>query len=154
MGVKEMPNIELSAPVDMMAARIRRVNRWIKKEMAGELAAEVHDIIACVQRSYSAGLRRGSLDAEEIDVVQTVLRTVVDIWPSEKEDAADERAWLMERLTAIDDELYRRYLRLCDRVNGTDFSAEWDLAWAHATRRFLLDSLAAWRTSHAIVEGS
>jgi hypothetical protein len=123
-----MPNIELSAPVDLMAARMRRVNRSINEETAGELAAEAQEIIACVQRSYSAGLRRGSPDDEEIDVVRTFLRTVVDIWPSEKGDAADESVWLMERLTDIDDELYRRYMRLCDRVNGTDLFAAWDLA--------------------------
>jgi hypothetical protein len=128
MEVKDMPNVELSAPVDLMAARIRRVNRSINKETAGELAAEVYDIIACVQRSYSAGLRRGSPDDEDSDVVQTFLRTVVDIWPCDKGDAANESVWLMERLTDIDHELYLRYMRLCDRVNGTDFSAEWDLA--------------------------
>jgi hypothetical protein len=128
MGVKEMQNIELSALVDLMAARIRRVNRSINEETAGELAAEVRDIIACVQRSYSAGLRRSSPDDEEIDVVRTFLRTVVDTWPSEEGDAANDSVWLMERLTDIDDELYRRYMRLCDRVNGTDFSAEWGLA--------------------------
>ena len=128
MEVEEMPNVVLSASVDLMAARIRRVNRSINKETAGELAAEVHDIIACVQRFYSAGLRRGSHADEEIDVVQTLLRTVVDIWPSDKGDAANESVWLMDRLTDIDDELYLRYMRLCDRVNGTDFVTEWDLA--------------------------
>ena len=122
-----MPNIELSASVDQMAARICRVNRSINEETAGELAAEVRDIIACVQHSYSAG-RRGSPDDEEIDVVRTFLRTVVDIWPSEEGGAANESVWLMERLTDIDDELYLRYMRLCDRVNGTDFVAEWGLA--------------------------
>jgi len=128
MEVEEMPNVELSAPVDFMAARIRRVNRRINKERAGELAAEVYDIIACVQRSYCPGLRRGSADIEAIHVIQSLLRTVVNIWPTDEEDAVNESVWLMLSLTDIDDELYRRYMRLCDRVNGTDLSAEWDLA--------------------------
>jgi hypothetical protein len=59
-----------------------------------------------------------------------ILQTAVDVWPSDKDAAAGESMWLAERFMAVDgDELYERYLRLFDKINGTD------LAYLGSTRR-------------------
>jgi hypothetical protein len=58
---------------------------------------------------------------EASDVVETLLRTAVDIWPA---DGGEASIWLMERLTTVGgQELYLRYLRLCDRICGTDIAS-------------------------------
>ena len=55
---------------------------------------------------------------EASDVVETLLRTAVDTWPADGGEAANESIWLMERLTTVGgEELYLRYLRLCDRIS-------------------------------------
>jgi hypothetical protein len=54
---------------------------------------------------------------------ETILRTAIDVWPSDKDAAAVERIWLFERFDAVDgDELYDCYLRLCDKINRTDLA--------------------------------
>jgi hypothetical protein len=61
--------------------------------------------------------------SEETDVVETILRTAVDVWPLDEGAGAAESVWLYERLEAVDgDELYDRYLRLCDKINGTNIA--------------------------------
>ena len=60
---------------------------------------------------------------EETDVVETILRTAVDLWPLDGDEIVVESVWLFERFSAVDgDELYERYLRLFDRINGTNFA--------------------------------
>jgi hypothetical protein len=122
-----MPSIQLTIPADLTTAQIRRVNPSINEETAQELAAELHDIVACVQRYFAAPPCNWPFPAAlvESDVIQTVLRTAVDFWPSDQSAAAGESVWVMEMLdSAGGDELYLRYLRLYDRVNGTDLVKE------------------------------
>ena len=65
---------------------------------------------------------------QESDVIQTLVRTVVDFSTSNKDAAADEGEWLMDVLSYLGGhELYLRYMRLSDRVNGTDLATECDL---------------------------
>jgi hypothetical protein len=125
-----MPNIKLSYPADLTAAQIRRVNPSINEETARELAAELHDIVAYVQSLYATQPRgEPTADFEESDVIQTLLRTALDFWPRDEGAAGNESIWLMEMLTFVGgDELYLRYMRLCDRVNGTDLVTEFNLA--------------------------
>ena len=66
--------------------------------------------------------------SKEDDVIQTLRRTVIDFSTSDKDAAADEGEWLMYVLSYLGGhELYLRYMRLSDRVNGTDLVAECDL---------------------------
>ena len=58
---------------DFVAARIRRANPSIDKEAARELAAELHDIVASARERCSA--------AEESDLIQTMMREIVDDRP-------------------------------------------------------------------------
>jgi hypothetical protein len=63
------------------------------------------------------------VDNEETDIVETMLRTAVDVLPLDGDVRARESGWLYERFSAVDgDELYDRYLRLFDRINGTDLN--------------------------------
>jgi hypothetical protein len=65
------------------------------------------------------------VDNEETDVVETILRTAVDVLPLDGDVRGRESAWLYERFSAVDgDELYERYLRLLDQLNGTDLADE------------------------------
>ena len=67
------------------------------------------------------------LDYERL--LQTLLRTAVNFWPSDDAAAASESIWLMERLTFVGGhELYLRYMRLSDRINGTNLVTECGLA--------------------------
>ena len=122
-----MSIVELNIPADLTGARFRRVNPSINEGTTRELAAELHDIIACVQR-HCAAQPKPYPAFEETDVIQTLVRTVVDFSTSDKDAAAHEGEWLMEMLTLLGgQELYLRYMRLSDRVNGTDLVAECDL---------------------------
>jgi hypothetical protein len=119
-----MSSVELSIPADLTAARFRRVNPSINEVTAQELAAELHDIIACVQR-HCAAQPRPYPAFEENEVIQTLVHTVVDFSTSDKDAAANEGEWLMEMLTLLGGhKLYLRYMRLFDRVNGTDLVTE------------------------------
>ena len=61
--------------------------------------------------------------SEETDVIETILRTAVDVWPRDEGAVGSESVWLAERFMAVDgDELYDRYLRLFDKINGTNFA--------------------------------
>ena len=124
-----MSNIELSIPADLTAAQIRRANPEINEETAQELAGELHDMVGCIQRSCAArSCEESSIAFEEIDVIETLLRTAVGIWPSDSGAVANESIWMMEMLRlAGGHELYLRYMRLSDRVNGTDLVTEFDL---------------------------
>ena len=115
-------DIELSIPIDFTAIQIRRANASITEETAQTLAAELHDIISSARKLYSVQPSpKSNAKCEEIDVVETLRRTAVNVWPADQRRAANESCWLMERLTDVGgDELYVRYLRLCDSVNGTD----------------------------------
>ena len=123
-------------PTDLTVARIRRANPSIGKEAAHQMAAELHDIIAGVRKFCAA--RPGYSAADENDIVQTMMRGVVDDRP--RGDAAAQAAaydagandsiYLAVMLTDPDDpddsdnNLFSRFIRLFDRVNSTDVVGE------------------------------
>lgn len=75
-------------PTDLTVARICRANPSIGKEAAHQMAAELHDIIAGVRKFCAA--RPGYSAADENDIVQTMMRGVVDDRP--RGDAAAQAA--------------------------------------------------------------
>jgi hypothetical protein len=77
-----MSSVEFSIPADLTGARFRRVNPSMNEGTARELAAELQDIIVCVQR-HCAAQPRPYLAFEESDVIQTLVRTVVDFSTSD-----------------------------------------------------------------------
>jgi hypothetical protein len=122
-----MSNIELSIPADLTAAQIIRASPSIDEEAAQKLAAELHDIAACMQKAFA--LRPSDLPIEESDAVQTMLRTAVGFWPADKDAAANESMWVMEQITRAEEimganDLYERYLRVCGMVEGVDYASE------------------------------
>jgi hypothetical protein len=114
-----------AGPADLTAARIRRANPSIGREAARELTAELHDIVASARERCSA--------AEESDLIQTMMREIVDDRPPGDAAAYDAGAsasmYLAVMLTDPDspEDLYLRYMRLFDRINGTDIVGECDL---------------------------
>jgi hypothetical protein len=112
---------------DFVAARIRRANPTIDKEVARELATELHDIVACVQ-GRCAAQPKPYPEFETSDLIQTLARTVIDDRPPGNDADANDGIWVMELLTELGgDELYLRYMRLFDRINGTDIVGELEL---------------------------
>ena len=57
---------------------------------------------------------------EEADVVDTILRTAVNVWPIDPDAGVREGIWLAERFMTVgaEDELYDRYLAVCSSVYG------------------------------------
>jgi hypothetical protein len=116
-------DIELKIPVELTVSRIQR-RASISADAAHQMATELHEIAAGYRQLFAL---RPPCDAyaesEETDVVETILRTAVDVWPLDKDAAASESMWPAERFSAVDgDELYERYLRLFDKINGTDLA--------------------------------
>jgi hypothetical protein len=118
-----MQDIELRIPVELTASRIQGRGS-ITAEAAHQVAIELHDIVTVYRQlfalrppcNYYAGY-------EETDVVETILRTAVDLWPLDGDEIVVESVWLFERFSAVDgDELYERYLRVFDKINGTNFA--------------------------------
>jgi hypothetical protein len=91
---------------------------------AHQMAIELHGIVAAYRQLFAVRPPCGCfVDNEETDVIETILRTAVDVWPLDGDEVAYESGWLFERLSAVDgDELYERYLRRFDRINGTNFA--------------------------------
>lgn len=119
-----MSNIELSIPADLTAAQIIRASPSIDEEAAQKLAAELHDIAACMQKAFA--LQPSDLPIEDSDAVQTMLRTAVGFWPADKDAWANESVWVMEQITRAEEimganDLYERYLRVCGMVEGVDY---------------------------------
>ena len=118
-----MQDIALRIPVELTASQIQGRAR-ISAEAANQLSIELHDIVAAYRQLFAVRPPCGSfVDNEETDVVETVLRTAVDVWPLDGDEVTYESVWLFERFSAVDgDELYDRYLRLFDQINGTAFA--------------------------------
>jgi hypothetical protein len=118
-----MQDIDLRIPTGLTASRVKGM-ALCSEEAAHEMAAELHSIVADYRQLYALrppGAVHGP--HEETDVVETILRTAVDVWPCDGDVCGRESVWLYERFSAVDgDELYERYLRLFDRINGTDFA--------------------------------
>ena len=127
-----MTDITITIPLTLTSSQIIRASpAAISESEALELAHELHDLVAEVQARYVRHpLREGKLSDDEAafelaDLVDAVRRTVLGFWPSDGAAAGSESCWLMEQLTDIGDArntlLYDRYLRLHDRIQGTDF---------------------------------
>ena len=118
-----MLDIELKIPVELTAMRIQG-HASVSAEAAHQLAIELHEIVAAYRQLFAVRPPCDSfVDNEETDVVETVLRTAVDVLPLDGDVRGRESAWLYERFSAVDgDELYERYLRLFDRINGTSLA--------------------------------
>jgi hypothetical protein len=116
-----------AGPADLTAARIRRANPSIEKEAARELATELHDIVACVQ-GRCAAQPKPYPEFEASDLIQAMMREIVDDRPPGDGAAATDSMWVWEWVTSLcGDELYLRYMRLFDRINGTDIAREFEL---------------------------
>jgi hypothetical protein len=120
-----MQDIELRIPVELTAMRIQG-RASISAETAHQRAIELHGIVAAYRQLFAVRPPCGCfVDNEETDVVETILRTAVNVWPLDGDEVAYESVWLFERFSAVDgDELYDRYLRLFDKINGTDLADE------------------------------
>ena len=76
-----MQDIELRIPVELTAARIQR-HAAISEEAALQMAIELHGIVATYRQLFA--LRPPCdhyAESEETDVVETILRIAVDVWP-------------------------------------------------------------------------
>ena len=118
-----MQDIELRIPVELTAMRIQG-RASVSAATAHQMAIELHGIVGAYRQLFAVRPPCDSfVDNEETDVVETVLRTAVDILPLDGDVRGRESAWLYERFSAVDgDELYERYLRLFDRINGTSLA--------------------------------
>ena len=118
-----MQNIELKIPVELTTMRIQG-HSSVSAATAHQLAIELHEIVAAYRQLFAVRPPRGCfVDNEETDVVETILRTAVDVLPLDGDVRMTESAWLYERFSAVEgDELYERYLRLLDQINRTDLA--------------------------------
>ena len=118
-----MLDIELKIPVELTAMRIQG-HASVSAATAHQLAIELHGIVGAYRQLFAERPPCGCfVDNEETDVVETMLRTAVDVLPLDGDVRGRESAWLYERFSAVGgDELYERYLRLFDRINGTNFT--------------------------------
>jgi hypothetical protein len=118
-------SIELSIPSGLTAAYIERINSSIDKTEADTLAAELHDIIRLYRQLFLVRPPDcGEHASEEVDMSLTLWRTALDLRRSDDAASAGESVWLVERLEAVGDDgaLYERYLKLADRINGTNIA--------------------------------
>jgi hypothetical protein len=118
-----MSTIELRIPVELTASRIKGMT-LVTDEAAQEMAVELHNIAADYRQLFALRPPSGVYgEFEETDVVETILRTALDIWPIDGDACGRESAWLYERFSKVDgDELYEGYLRLFNKINGTNFT--------------------------------
>ena len=116
-------DIDLRITVEFTATMIIRCSVIKDEATARALALELHEIIGLFRGFYSARppyeheLLEKMPDLEEIeetDLVLAIWRTAFDI------SAFLEGEWLYDQFERVGaDELYERYLRLCDKINGT-----------------------------------
>ena len=138
-----MTDLTLTIPITLTASQIiRNCPSTIDESEAAKLAHEAHAIIAEVQARYVRPrmLERLPFDGESdfepvgrevsddecafmlADLVDAVRRTVLGFWSANQNAAVAESDWMEEQLTRIDDALYARYLRLCDRIQATNYA--------------------------------
>jgi hypothetical protein len=125
---KNTTDLMITIPLALTASQIIRGSpKAISDPEALELALELHDLIGEVRARFvyvklplvGGGFSDNGADFEVADLIEAVRRTILGFWPHGAE--ADESVWLMDRLTSIDDDLYNRYLLLCDKVHMTSF---------------------------------
>jgi hypothetical protein len=81
-----MQDIELRIPVELTASRIRG-HAQISAEAAHRMAIELHAIMAAYRQLFAVRPPCESfVDNEDTDVVETILRTAVDVWPFHGDD--------------------------------------------------------------------
>jgi hypothetical protein len=125
-------------PVDLTAARIRRANPLIAREAAREMAVELDDIIACALKRWRAAPNRGVVDADAedgvfdeaagADLIQMLTSAIIDKAISASELEHLEHTFAVLDLLSDDSrDLCLRYMRLLDRINGTDRVGEFKL---------------------------
>jgi hypothetical protein len=139
-----MTDITITIPLPLTLAQIARANPTIGDDEARELALETHSIIAMVQELYATNppnkvwlanrlptedrcLPYETAIAFELgDVIDSIRDTIFGHWPTDPNAAGDLSCWIMARLTDLDasDILYVRYLRVHDRVQGTNFASD------------------------------
>jgi hypothetical protein len=117
-------------PADLVAARIRRKNPSLSKETARQMAAELDDItacaIACARKQLWA--EPGFSPAHENELIEVMTYVII-----EGDESADgDHEYLVGMLYDPDtegsgDDLYLRYMRLFDRINGTNMVGDFDL---------------------------
>jgi hypothetical protein len=121
-------------PSDIVAAQIRRANPSIGKEAARQLAVELSDILACTLRRWKASPGFGVINDEDagydidgadgIDLIQTLTYAIIDkdFSASEVEHLGHVFSVLFSVDISVDhnDDLYPRYLRLSERINGAE----------------------------------
>jgi hypothetical protein len=127
-----MTDLELKIPLALTESLIIRrmadvFGESVDEAQAGELARELHAIIEgyrllkSVEPPYMGSNRYELMDIaaiEEPDMVLSILTTALGWWPK---DEGMHGYWIWEKFDNADaDDLYARYLRLCDRINGTD----------------------------------
>ena len=138
-----MTDITITIPLELTVSQIARANLTIGNDEARELALEVHSIIDMVQAAYAAhppdkatltarlpGAARclpyeTAVAYELGDVINSIRNTIFGFWPTDSNEEAELSCWIAKWLTELDasDILYVRYLRVYDRVQGTDFAS-------------------------------
>jgi hypothetical protein len=140
----DMADLTIVIPLALTLAQIARANPAIGEDEARELAQETHSIIAAVQADYAAhppdkarlaarlptadrGLPYEAAIAFELgDLIDSIRGTICGHWPTDPSETSDLSCWLAVWLTDLDASgiLYIRYLRVHDRVQGTDFATD------------------------------
>jgi hypothetical protein len=124
-----MNDIGLTISVEWTATRIFRhpYNVVDNKGLARTLAKELHAIIIDYLNLFSARppVDDYGEDPDEFvkaDMIFSILQTTIDLWPDRKA-AECETILIYEDLCQWDsDELGERYVRLFDRINGSNFA--------------------------------
>jgi hypothetical protein len=131
-----MNDIEIKIPVALIQSWIIRRQAVafgedaVDEAAALELAREVIAIVASFRQLLSVappyrphGLPEIEM-IEEPDLIDAILRVVRGFLPEDVSQAAQENEWLTGQFSRIHaDELYMRFLRVCDAVNNTDLAS-------------------------------
>ena len=128
----------MTGPTDLVAERIRRANPSIGREAARELAAELDDILACALKRWKAAPDFGVVyvdvadavfdEVEGADLIQTLTHAILlkALSASEVQHLSDMLS-ILESVSDDSRDLYLRYMRLFDRINGADLVGKFKL---------------------------
>ena len=112
-------------PTDLAEARLRRrirgANPSIGKETAREMTAELSDLIERARKLWTADPDFPAVGGEA-RLSQTVMRAIIE--DQGDASAANDGEYLADMLSGPDgsSDLYLCYLRLFDRINGTNLA--------------------------------
>jgi hypothetical protein len=129
---------DVFVPADLVAARICRANPSIGRESARELVAELDDIIACALKRWRAAPDFGVVyadvtdavfdEADGNDLIQTMAHAIIDKALSTSEvEHLDDMLSVLDSVSDDSRDLYLRYMRLSERINGTDLVGKFKL---------------------------